>query len=84
MSISTSCYQSWQLGCFAFPATSAPSEHVFSVTGLIIAKDRARLASDTANELIFFMMPCLGLENILNNYTIEAGSSREEVVMIYF
>jgi hypothetical protein len=35
------------------PATSAPSEHVFSVARLTIAKDRARLASDTANELIF-------------------------------
>jgi hypothetical protein len=36
------------------PATSAPSEHVFfSGRGLTIAKDRARLASDTANELIF-------------------------------
>ncbi len=35
------------------PATSAPSERVFSVAGLTIAKDRARLASDTANELIF-------------------------------
>ena len=35
------------------PATSAPSERVFSVAGLTIAKDRARLAFDTANELIF-------------------------------
>jgi hypothetical protein len=35
------------------PATSAPSERVFSIAGLTIAKDRARLASDTANELIF-------------------------------
>jgi hypothetical protein len=35
------------------PATSAPSEFVFSVVGLTIAKDRARLASETANELIF-------------------------------
>jgi hypothetical protein len=36
-----------------------PSECVFSTVGLIIAKDHARLASDTANELIFYMMPCL-------------------------
>jgi hypothetical protein len=35
------------------PATSAPSECVFSTAGLIIAKDRTRLASQTANELIF-------------------------------
>ena len=35
------------------PATSAPAERVFSVAGLTIAKDRARLAPETANELIF-------------------------------
>jgi hypothetical protein len=35
------------------PATSAPSERLFSTAGLTIAKDRARLASQTANELIF-------------------------------
>jgi len=35
------------------PATFAPSERVFSVAGLTIAKDRARLASGTANDLIF-------------------------------
>ncbi len=35
------------------PAISAPSERVFFIAGLTIAKDHARLASDTANELIF-------------------------------
>jgi hypothetical protein len=35
------------------PATSAPSEHVFSSAGLTIAKDHARLAPQTANELVF-------------------------------
>jgi hypothetical protein len=35
------------------PATSAPSERVYLVAGLTIAKDRARLAPQTANELIF-------------------------------
>jgi hypothetical protein len=35
------------------PATSAPSEHVFSTAGIAIAKDLARLASQTANDLIF-------------------------------
>ena len=35
------------------PATSAPSERVFSSAGLTIAKDRARLAPQTANELVF-------------------------------
>ncbi len=40
----------WKLLCI--PVTSAPSECVFSTAGLTIAKDLARLASDTANELI--------------------------------
>jgi hypothetical protein len=35
------------------PATSAPSERVFSNAGLTISKDRARLSPDTASELIF-------------------------------
>ncbi len=35
------------------PGTSAPSERVFSTAGLTIAKNHARLASDTANEFIF-------------------------------
>jgi hypothetical protein len=35
------------------PATSAPSERVFSAAGLTIAKDRSRLSPDHANELIF-------------------------------
>jgi hypothetical protein len=35
------------------PATSAPAELVFSAAGLTIAKDCARLAPQTANELIF-------------------------------
>ena len=37
----------------SIPATSAPSERVFSVAGLTISKDRAWLASDVANELVF-------------------------------
>ena len=41
------------LHLLCIPATSAPSERVFSVAGLTIAKDRARLAPQTANELIF-------------------------------
>jgi hypothetical protein len=41
------------LRVLCIPATSAPSERVFSVAGLTIAKDRARLAPQTANELIF-------------------------------
>lgn len=41
------------LRILCIPATSAPAERVFSVAGLTIAKDRARLAPQTANELIF-------------------------------
>jgi len=33
----------------SIPATSAPSDHIFSVAGLTISKDRARIASDVAN-----------------------------------
>ena len=41
------------LRLLCIPATSAPAERVFSVAGLTIAKDRARLAPNTAHELIF-------------------------------
>jgi len=37
----------------SIPATSAPSECLFSVAGPTISKERARLASDVANELAF-------------------------------
>jgi hypothetical protein len=37
----------------SIPATSAPSERVFSTAGLTIAKDRARLEASRANELVF-------------------------------
>jgi hypothetical protein len=37
----------------SIPATSAPAERVFSTAGLTIAKDRARLDPDRANELVF-------------------------------
>ena len=35
------------------PATSAPSERVFSTAGLTIAKERSRIDPTTANELVF-------------------------------
>jgi hypothetical protein len=46
------------LSCLAakylsIPVTSAPYERVFSTAGLTIAKDRAQLDSDRANELVF-------------------------------
>jgi len=37
----------------SIPATSAPSERVFSTAGLTIAKERAWLESSRANELVF-------------------------------
>jgi hypothetical protein len=37
----------------SIPATSAPSERVFSTAGLTIAKDRARLEASQANEIVF-------------------------------
>ncbi len=52
------------------PATSAPSEHVFSTAGLTIAKDRAWLASQTANELSF-------LHDVLPAFAKFEGSALE-------
>jgi len=37
----------------SIPATSAPSECVFSVADLTISKDRMQLSSDDANEMVF-------------------------------
>jgi hypothetical protein len=75
MSESTSCSQYWQLGYCAFQQHLS-HQNVFSVASLTIAKDRARLASDTANELIFYMEPCLGLKNVLKHNAFEAGTSK--------
>jgi hypothetical protein len=41
------------LKVLATPATSAPSKKIFSVAGITIAKERARLDSANAGELIF-------------------------------
>jgi hypothetical protein len=41
------------LRVLAIPATSAPSERVFSVAGITIAKERSRLDSANAGELVF-------------------------------
>jgi hypothetical protein len=41
------------LKVLAIPATSAPSERVFSVAGITIAKERSRLDAANAGELIF-------------------------------
>jgi hypothetical protein len=37
----------------AIPETSAPSERFFSVAGITIANDQARLLPESANELLF-------------------------------
>jgi len=44
-----------RLACIilCIPATSAPSERVFSVAGLTIAKDRASLLPENCNNLVF-------------------------------
>jgi len=47
----------------SIPATSAPSEHVFCVAGLTDSKDRLRLASYVANELVFLHVAFPGVQN---------------------
>ncbi len=49
------------LKVLAIPATSAPSERVFSVAGITIAKERSRLDPANAGELIFLhdVMPAI-------------------------
>jgi len=44
-----------------------PSEHVFSVAGTTISKDRAQLASDVANELVFLHDALPGVQNIMKH-----------------
>jgi len=39
----------------AIPATSAPSERLFSHAGLTITKDRARLTPDIASDIIYYI-----------------------------
>jgi hypothetical protein len=39
----------------AIPATSAPSERVFSLAGITIANDQARLLPENAIELLFLL-----------------------------
>lgn len=45
------------------PATSAPSERVFSQAGLTIANDRARMLPQLANDLVFLHGALGGPEN---------------------
>jgi len=52
-------------------ATSAPSECVFPVAGLTISKDRARLASDVANELVFLHDALPGVQKYYEAQSIQ-------------
>ena len=53
----------------ACPATSAPSERLFSISGLTIANDRASLLPDTAAEIVF----CRANWVIANEHRRELG-----------
>ena len=57
------CVSKLALKYLPIPATSAPSERVFSAAGLTIAKDRARLDPDRANEVVFLHDNIPALEN---------------------
>ena len=47
------------------PATSAPSERLFSLAGLTIAKDRAGLTPDNAADLVFLKSVWTTLEDVV-------------------
>jgi len=55
----------------SIPATSAPSERVFSVAGLTISKDRVRLASDVANELVFLHDALSGVQKFYEAQNVQ-------------
>ena len=52
----------------AIPATSAPSERLFSQAGLTIANDRASLLPETAADIVFLRAKQLG-----NQYRQDLG-----------
>jgi len=60
-----------------FSSTLAPSDHVFSVVGLTISKDRARLASDIANELVFLRDDLPGVQKYYEAQTFNICCSRD-------
>jgi hypothetical protein len=49
------------------PATSAPSERIFSVANLILSKNRARLDSETAGNIVFLKQSIDWYEGITDN-----------------
>lgn len=64
------------LKVLAIPATSAPSERVFSVAGITIAKERSRLATANAGELIFLhdIRPAIdAYERSMNNILLDSA-----------
>ena len=60
----------WEMALrfLSIPATSAPSERVFSTAGITIAKDRARLDPANANELVFLHESLPALKKFEDSY----------------
>jgi hypothetical protein len=55
----------------AFPATSAPSERVFSTAGFTIANARARLLPETAAELVFLHDAMPAIDNYCRSELVD-------------
>ena len=50
------------------PATSIPSERIFSLCGLVITPNRSRLTKEHVNHLVFLYVNCRSREELDKEY----------------